>query len=271
MADQLTEIYNEALGMVSPGTDLPTLGYDEVDDPTREVAKRAFRYVCNSLCSFLNWSFLQEKRVLNSNSPTYTIRSGTPTQPDPLPADASQAQMEAFDKANNEYQENFFDPLYQYRWDIGEETLPGLQRISGVLIDSFDLINQNQIIFTRLNFRSQYESLYGDIFGSFRPVTRGSKKWIFTNANPCIVLYTKKIDTDDRDGVTGVSINNVPIYFRTALVAGMASYLTMNQKGSLQMKAYLERQFMDARYKAIATDLLAFGEGKARPGSFRGY
>ena len=244
----LNEIYMESLGMVSPGTDLPSLTIDP-QDPTRKIAETAFRFVTRSLGGYMNWSFLQERRKLGE-----TGRENRPS--DPASADPP------------------FDPFYQYRWPIvGEQgppakkpALPGFGRVSGVFSNEIDsaLFGLGNFYPLDLNVEN-WGSNYSDFIV---PVYRFASKYFYTNLANCTVLYMKRISTNDSEDPTHntVNVDSLPDHFRTALIWGMASYLAMSEKSSLQLKAYAESKFELFRWRAFCADaLLAKQENKNIP------
>ena len=235
----LIEIYNEALGEVSPGTDLPSPDFASATDPEMAIAKVAFRNTCNKLTAFINWSFLQNKVVLSSETEGYQAFAETITD---------------------------FDPLYGYRWDVSPDLFPGFGRFAGLLVDRFDLVAGDELNWTSPNFRSYYERYLGNsVFGGFR----FRDKKLYTNANPCLALYIQKVGTGEADDMTGgVPIEDIPVHFRTALVAGMAAYLAMSQKSSLQMRAYLQTQFRNAEYRAYSIEKISYREGRVDYGGY---
>ena len=233
----LLDLYREALWMVSPGKDIPSLSSNS-DDPELKRMKIAFRHAVKSLGSLLNWSFLLEKKSL----------SGTLDSYDPRPQNPSTATPP-------------FDPLYAHRW--GLEALPGLARIVGILedADTFDADAGLRDFITRV--RGIGRSNTGALV---IPLFKSSARFIYTNSNPCTAVYVKKIK--EEDGPTddnGVSISDLPPYFTTALVWCMASYLTISSNSSLQAKAYFEKKYLHYKFLAQSADNNAYSEKREIP------
>ena len=233
----LNEIYVESLGMVSPGTDLSSLTIDP-QDPTRKIAETAFRFVTRSLGGYMNWSFLQERRKLGESG--RENRPSNPASADPP-----------------------FDPFYQYRWKINE-ALPGFGRVAGVFSNEIDtaLFGLGNFYPLDLNV-ANWGSNYSDFIV---PVYRFASKQFYANLANCTVLYMKRIATDDSSDPNTIEVDSLPDHFRTALIWGMASYLAMSEKSSLQLKAYAESKFELFRWRAFCADaLLAKQENKNIP------
>ena len=233
----LEEIYAEALGMVSPGTDSSSFNALDPNDPTAQQAKRAFNFVTRSLGGYMNWSFLQERRKLSGGTPR--------------PANLSSVNPP-------------FDPFYQYRWPLLD--LPGFGRVSGVFSNEIDsaLFGLGNFYPLDLNI-ANWGSNYSDFIV---PVYRFTDKHFYSNLETCTVLYMKRIVTEPSATAESntVGFDTLPDHFRTALIWGMASYLAMSEKSSLQLKAYAESKFELFRWRAFCADaLLAKQENKNIP------
>ena len=242
---KLREIYEEAIGMVSPGTDFPSFSMED-QDPTNRTAKTAFRFVTRSLGGYMNWSFLQERRRLSDNrrqakGDELKVPESDPDSVDRLP----------------------FDPFYQYRWKINE-VLPGFGRVAGVFSNEIDtaLFGLGNFYPLDLNV-ANWGSNYSDFIV---PVYSFASKHFYANLANCTVLYMKRISTNDSEDPNTIDVDSLPDHFRTALIWGMASYLAMSQKSSLQLKAYAESKFELFRWRAFCADaLLAKQENKNIP------
>ena len=235
----LMEIYDEALSMVSSGRDLPThfSGQMNPEDPTWKVAKRAFEHVNDSLGSSLNWSFLLSKMTLNSEVTGYETPPGST-------GEGSEP----------------FDPLYGYRWPLS--SIPGYRKVINVYSDFANFSASDTRFFNSLIRTGPENRYFGDrAQASVLPIYKPSSKYIYTNANPIVLVYTQKVVTDDEDkDNVGVNISAVPNDYKTALIWGMASYLALSQGGSLQKKAYFENKFNHYKYLAQNADNRSYSE-----------